>query len=128
LFRPIEEHHFDYRYYSICEKGVIDLTLRKPKAIRKTKEKKRKRNDNSAETNEELANARIGTRSDHYLEFISGVTDCLDRNSMQGKITELKGRLANNEIVAVLIVGRHTVMDNASMHKTDEVTDFIEER
>jgi hypothetical protein len=88
------------------------LTLRKPKAIRKTKEKKLKRNDNSAETSEELANARIGTRSEHYLEFISGVMDCLDRNSMQGKLTELSRmkELANNEIVAVLVVGMQLLL------------------
>ncbi|KAI9265642.1 hypothetical protein BY458DRAFT_221928 [Sporodiniella umbellata] len=53
---------------AICEKGVIDLTLRKPKAVQKkaAHSKKRKRKDGKAEDVE--VNTRVGTRSEHFLE------------------------------------------------------------
>lgn len=68
---------------AICEKGVIDLTLRKPKAVQKkaAHSKKRKRKDGKAEDVE--VNTRVGTRSEHFLEFLSNVMDTLDQKSPQ---------------------------------------------
>ena len=58
---------------AICEKGVIDLSLRKPKAVQKKANgmKKRKRGNSKSEVVE--VNAKIGTRSEHFLEFLVGV-------------------------------------------------------
>ncbi|KAG1488943.1 hypothetical protein G6F53_013499 [Rhizopus delemar] len=91
----------------ICEKGVIDLTLRKPKAVQKktNSNKKRKRENDKAEVVE--ANARIGTRSEHFIEFLIGVMDTLDQFDMKG---------------------RYLVMDNAAIHKVTEVKDLIASR
>jgi hypothetical protein len=90
---------------AICEKGVIDLTLRKPKAVQKKAAhlKKRKREDGKAEDVE--VNTRVGTRSEHFLEFLSNVMDTLDQHGMKG---------------------RYLVMNNASIHKVDEVQNLIE--
>lgn len=91
----------------ICEMGVIDLTLRKPKAVQKkvTNSKKRKRGDGKAAEVE--ANARIGTRSEHFLEFLSNVMDTLNQHGMRG---------------------RYLVMGNAAIHKVHEVQSLIETR
>lgn len=90
---------------AICEKGVIDLTLRKPKAVTKknVSAKKRKRDDGKPAVVPEV-NARVGTRSEHFKEFISNVMDTLDKHNMQG---------------------RYLVLDNASIHKVSDVQDLI---
>lgn len=90
---------------AICEKGVIDLTLRKPKAVQKKAAhlKKRKRKDGKAEDVE--VNTRVGTHSEHFLEFLSNVMDTLDQHGMKC---------------------RYLVMNNASIHKVDEVQNLIE--
>lgn len=51
----------------ICEKGVIDLTLRRPKAVKKksASNKKRKRDGGGAAEVPQV-NTRIGTRSEHF--------------------------------------------------------------
>ncbi|CEJ00962.1 hypothetical protein RMCBS344292_18454 [Rhizopus microsporus] len=92
---------------AICEKGVIDLSLRKPKAVQKKANgtKKRKRGNGKAEEVE--VNARVGTRSEHFLEFLVGVMDTLDQFDMKG---------------------RHLVMDNAAIHKVTEVQSLIKSR
>ncbi|KAG1060993.1 hypothetical protein G6F41_012506 [Rhizopus arrhizus] len=92
---------------AICEKGVIDLTLRKPKAVQKktNSNKKRKRENGKAEVIK--VNARVGTRSEHFIEFLIGVMDILDQFDMKG---------------------RHLVMDNAAIHKVTEVKDLIASR
>ncbi|EIE92185.1 hypothetical protein RO3G_16896 [Rhizopus delemar RA 99-880] len=92
---------------AICEKRVIDLTLRKPKAVQKktNSNKKRKKENDKAEVVE--ANARIGTRSEHFIEFLIGVMDTLDQFDMKG---------------------RYLVMDNAAIHKVTEVKDLIASR
>jgi hypothetical protein len=86
---------------AICEKGVIDLTLRKPKAVQKksTSSKKRERADSKPAEVPEV-NARIGTRSEHFKEFIGNVMDTLDKHNMQG---------------------RYLVLDNASIHRTADI-------
>lgn len=98
---------------AICELGIIDLTLRKPTPVTKksTKgKKKRKRNDDSAEEAVEAVeevNGRVGTRAIHFLEFLDGVLTSLDQNG---------------------ITGRYIVMDNATIHKTDKIRNYIQER
>jgi transposase len=93
---------------AICEKGVIDLTLRKPKAVQKkgASNKKRKRDDGEA-AEVSKANARIGTRSEHFLQFISNVMDTLDEHEMSG---------------------RYLILDNAAIHKVAAVQELIESR
>ncbi|KAG2208189.1 hypothetical protein INT45_001260, partial [Circinella minor] len=93
---------------AICEKGVIYLTLRKPKAVQKksASAKKRKRDDGKPAEVPEV-NARVGTRSEHFKEFISNAMDTLDKHNMQG---------------------HYLVLDNASIHKTDDVQKFIKTR
>lgn len=55
------------------------MTLRKTKAVQKKMApiKKRKRDNGEAIDLVEV-NARVGTRSEHFLQFISGVMDTLD--------------------------------------------------
>ncbi|KAI8877127.1 hypothetical protein K501DRAFT_198837, partial [Backusella circina FSU 941] len=93
---------------AICEKGVIDLNLRKPKAVQKksASNKKRKRDDGGAAEVPEV-NARIGTQSEHFISFISNVMDTLDKHDMHG---------------------RYIIMDNAAIHKTDDIQELIESR
>jgi hypothetical protein len=77
---------------AICEKGVIDLTIRKSRVVQPSKSKSKKRklnNDKKAhisgdqiEANETEESA--GTNANHFLKFIIGVLDCLDKNNMQG--------------------------------------------
>ena len=62
--------------------GILDLTLRRPQPV--SLSKKRKRNNGSSEENAEV-NARVGSRTEHYLEFINGLMDTLDANNMKGK-------------------------------------------
>ncbi|KAG1545736.1 hypothetical protein G6F49_010704 [Rhizopus delemar] len=92
---------------AICEKEVIDLTLRKSKAVQKktNRNKKRKTQNDKAEVAE--ANARIGTRSEHFIEFLIGVMVTLDQFDMKG---------------------RYLIMHNAAIHKVTEVKDLIASR
>jgi hypothetical protein len=71
---------------AICESGLIDWTLRKPKAVQRksTSIKKRKR-DNGEAVEEVKVNARVGTRSEHFKNFVNGVMDTLDSHEMTGK-------------------------------------------
>lgn len=80
---------------AIFEKGVIDLTLRKPKAVQKKAvcSKKRRREAEVVEVN-----ARIGTRREHFLEFLSSAMVTLDQHGMKG---------------------RYLFMGNAAIHKVD---------
>ncbi|EIE92242.1 hypothetical protein G6F46_002362 [Rhizopus delemar] len=92
---------------AIFEKEVIDLTLRKPKAVQKKKKsnKKRRRENGKAEVVE--VNSRVGARSEHFIEFLIGVMDILDQFDMKGC---------------------YLVVDNAVMHKVTEVKDLIASR
>ncbi|KAI9326006.1 hypothetical protein BD770DRAFT_302678, partial [Pilaira anomala] len=68
---------------AICEKGIIDLTLRKPKPVCKRDGSNKKRKRNGGKTAEVIdVNARVGTRSEHFLQFISGVMNTLDNHNM----------------------------------------------
>jgi transposase len=86
---------------AISDAGIIDISLRKPKAV--STSKKRKVNGRAVDT----VNGRIGTRTEHYLAYLSNVMDVLDKNSMQGY---------------------YLVMDNAPIHTPAKVRDLIESR
>lgn len=91
---------------AICERGIIALTLRKPKAVQKKKRgsnKKRKREDGGPVNVPEI-NGIVGTRSEHFLQFIVGLMDTLDKHGMRG---------------------RYFIMDNAAIHKVPEVHGII---
>jgi len=86
---------------AICEMGVAELSLHKPKAVHRKGsrlKKKSKREDGKAEEVE--VNARVGTRSEHFLDFLSSLIDTLDQCSMKG---------------------HHLVMNNAIVYKMSEV-------
>ena len=55
----------------------------------------------------DAVNGRIGTRTDHYLAYLSNVMDVLDKNNMQGY---------------------YLVMYNAPIHTPAKVLDLIESR
>jgi hypothetical protein len=57
---------------------IIDISLRKPKAVSTLK--KRKVNGRAAEA----FNGRIGTRIEYYLAYLSNVMDVLDKHNTQG--------------------------------------------
>ena len=60
---------------AISQAGVIDISLRKPQAV--SVSKKRKANDTTAM----VVSGRVGTRTEHFLTYISNVCiDVLDRN------------------------------------------------
>ena len=63
---------------AISQAGVIDISLKKPQAV--SISKKRKANDTTARE----VSCRIGTRTEHFLTYISNVMDVLDRNDMKG--------------------------------------------
>ncbi|OAD73062.1 hypothetical protein PHYBLDRAFT_146375 [Phycomyces blakesleeanus NRRL 1555(-)] len=83
---------------AMCKRGIVSLSLKKPTAAATKKKRKL-----DIYTNVEV-NGRIGTRTQHYLDFLSHTMDVLDSQGMQG---------------------RYLIMDNAPIHKADEVKDFI---
>ncbi|KAG1044447.1 hypothetical protein G6F43_011451 [Rhizopus delemar] len=93
---------------AICEKGVIDLPLRKPKAVqkRKTAVKKRKRDNGEGQEAIEV-NARVGTRSEHFMAFLTGAMGTLNKHDMKDY---------------------YLVMDNAAIHKVADVQKLIANR
>lgn len=85
---------------AISSQGVIDISLRKPITVAGSK--KRKSDGKVIQTT-----ARVGTRTEHYLAYLSNVMDVLDKNNMKGF---------------------YLVMDNAPIHKPATVRIFIEKR
>src|ERR1700733_12272837 len=63
---------------AISQAGVIDIPLRKPQTA--STSKKRKANGKSAT----VITGRIGTRTEHYLSYLSNIMDVLDRNNKKG--------------------------------------------
>ena len=63
---------------AILHSGVIDISSKKPQAV--SISKKRKAYDTTAR----VVSGRIGTRTEHFLTYISNVMDVLDRNDMKG--------------------------------------------
>ncbi|OAD65518.1 hypothetical protein PHYBLDRAFT_153421 [Phycomyces blakesleeanus NRRL 1555(-)] len=86
---------------AMCERGIVSLSLKKPTAV--ITKKKRKLN---IYTNVEV-NGQIDTRTQHYLNFLSHTMDVLDSQSMQEC---------------------YLIIDNTSIHKADEMKDFISSR
>ena len=78
----------------------MNLSLRKPQAV--TGSKKRKLDDK-----EECIVAKVGIRTEHFLDFLDIVIDVLDKNNMQGKIL---------------------FMDNAKIHHAILVQQAVEKR
>ena len=86
---------------AISEAGVIDISLKKPQAG--STSKKRKVNGKAVN----VVNGRIGTRTEHYLAYLSNVMDVLDKNNMKG---------------------HYLVVDNAPIHTPATVRALIESR
>lgn len=63
---------------AISQAGVIDISLKKPQAV--SASKKRKANEAKAM----VVSGRVGTRTQHFLTYISNVMAVLDRNDMKG--------------------------------------------
>ncbi|KAG0850003.1 hypothetical protein G6F17_010261 [Rhizopus arrhizus] len=62
---------------AISSAGVIDISLRKPIMVSGAK---KRRVDGKVVT----TTAKVGTRAEHYLNYLSNVMDVLDRNNMRG--------------------------------------------
>lgn len=86
---------------AICNAAVINISLRKPEAVASSK--KRNHDGKKATT----LNSRVGTRTEHYLEFISSVIDVLDAHDMEGT---------------------YLVMDNAPIRRNKAIRQLIESR
>ena len=86
---------------AISQAGVIDISLKKPQAV--SASKKRKANDAKAM----VVSGRVGTRTEHFLAYVSNVMDVLDRHDMKGY---------------------YLVMDNAPIHTPTKVCDLVESR
>ncbi|KAG2218177.1 hypothetical protein INT45_003603 [Circinella minor] len=86
-------------FSAIYHDGILDLTLRRPQPV--PRPKKRKRNNGSSEEVTDV-NARVGTRTEHYIEFITGLMDTLDADNMKGS---------------------YLVMDNAPIHTNSDIED-----
>ncbi|KAG1177932.1 hypothetical protein G6F70_001059 [Rhizopus microsporus] len=87
--------------------GVIDLTLHKPKGCSEKANGMKKRKRGNGKTEEVEVNTRIGTRSEHFIEFLVGVMDTLDQFDIKG---------------------RYLIMDNAAIHKVTEIQNLITSR
>lgn len=88
---------------AMCELGIINLMVRKPSAVAS----KKKRKLDLSESGVDLVNGRVGTRTTHYLQFLQKTMDVLDANDLRG---------------------RYLVMDNAPIHKSDEVQNLVSSR
>jgi transposase len=86
---------------AISQAGVIDISLKKPQAV--SMSKKRKANDTKAM----MIRGQVGTRTEHFLTYLSNVIDVLDRNDMKG---------------------HYLVMDNAPIHTPLKVRELVESR
>lgn len=86
---------------AISQAGVIDISLKKPQAV--SASKKRKTNDTTAMR----VSGRVGTRTEHFLAYLSNVMDVLDTNDMKG---------------------HYLVMDNAPIHTPLKVRELVESR
>lgn len=86
---------------AICAAGIINLSLRKPQAVASRKKRK------LGSDKHEAVNGRVGTRSEHYLEFLNSVMDVLDQASLKGK---------------------YLVMDNAPIHSPRVIQETVQRR
>lgn len=83
---------------------VVELTFRKPKAVQKKTSGTKKRKKDTGKADEAEVNARVGTRSEHFLDSLSSLMNTLDEFGMQD---------------------RYLVMDNAAIHKVNETQEAI---
>ena len=81
----------------ITGEGVVNLSLRRPQAVVGSKKRKLR-------SGEEKVVGKIGTRAEHYIEFLEVLMGVLKENGMDG---------------------RTLVMDNAAIHKTQEVQEAV---
>ncbi|EIE80273.1 hypothetical protein G6F46_002949 [Rhizopus delemar] len=87
--------------------STIESTLRKPKAVQEKTSGTKKRKIDDGKADEVEVNARVGTRSKHFLDFLDSLMNTLDQFDMQG---------------------RYLVMDKAAIHKVNEVQELIASR
>ena len=84
---------------AISDAGVIDVSLRKPTAA----STKKRRADGKVVT---LRN-KVGTRTEHFMSYLSNVMDVLDKNNMKD---------------------HYLVMDNAPIHTPSAIRQLVESR
>jgi molybdenum-dependent DNA-binding transcriptional regulator ModE len=84
---------------AICNKGVINLSLRKPSTL---SSKKRKADGTTIDVS-----TRVGTRTEHFLNYLENLLNILDACNLKGY---------------------YILMDNASIHTSNEVKDMITSR
>lgn len=84
---------------AISQAGIINIGVKKPESA---SSKKRK-----ADGKEVKINGKVGTRTEHFLAYITNVMNTLDKNNIKGQ---------------------HIVMDNAPIHKPKVIKALIEER
>jgi hypothetical protein len=85
---------------AISVDGVIDISLRKPTSTLGRKKRK-------LGGKEVVINGRVGTRSTHFLSYLSSMMDCLDGNGLHDY---------------------YLVMDNAPILKSASIRELIERR
>lgn len=84
---------------AICHAGVVSLSLRKPSNM----SSKKRKNDGTTVN----ITSRVGTRAEHFMDYLHKLMDTLDNNNLQGY---------------------YILMDNASIHKSKEVAELISSR
>jgi hypothetical protein len=70
---------------AICEKGVIDLTLRRPHPVQKRIQARKNVKETTEKKRPSLRLQKWLALSEYLLEFIEGVMDTLDDHNMKGK-------------------------------------------
>ena len=86
---------------AIAAEGVVNLSLQRPQLVTGSKKKRK------LENGEERTIAKVGTRTQHFIDFIEIVMNILDKNNMTGKTL---------------------VMDNVRIHHSKAVKEFIESK
>ncbi|KAG2217216.1 hypothetical protein INT45_013961 [Circinella minor] len=84
----------------ITGEGIVNLSLRRPQAVVGSKKRK-------LGSGEEKVVGKIGTRAEHYIDFLEVLMGVLKENGMDGRIL---------------------VMDNAAIHKTPEVREAVKKQ
>lgn len=84
---------------AICNKGVVNLSLRKPSAL-----SSKKRMVDGTIVN---VSSRVGTRTEHFLDYLESLLNALDTCGLKGY---------------------YILLDNAPIHTSSEVKDLITSR
>lgn len=85
---------------AICNEGVVSLSLRKPSTISASKNRKV---DGTVVT----VKSRVGTTRDHFIDYLGKLLAIMEQNELRNY---------------------YIFLDNASIHKSQEITDLIENR